>query len=138
MVILTTNAVENINKAMLRPGRLDAVINFERPDAYTAERLIRYYGGELVPQHEDLQAVGVALAGQIPAVIRECVERAKLSAIKLYGSAGLIDAAALLDAAEGMQWQLALLNGKADQATPEQQFGVAFQTAVRTAVQTLQ
>ena len=44
ITVLTTNHLENVNQAMLRPGRLDAIINVETPDAETAEKLVRYYG----------------------------------------------------------------------------------------------
>src|SRR5262249_9702485 len=33
ITILTTNHVDQINRAMLRPGRLDAVISIQAPDA---------------------------------------------------------------------------------------------------------
>jgi transitional endoplasmic reticulum ATPase len=81
MTILTTNHVERINKAMLRPGRLDAVISITPPDAEAAERLVRLYGRNLIPAEESLVEVGAELAGQIPATIRETVERAKLAMI---------------------------------------------------------
>lgn len=83
MLVLTTNEVDNIHRGMLRPGRLDAVIAIERPDAEAVGRLIRYYGGELLPADESLQEIGHLLAGNTPAVIREVVERAKLTAISL-------------------------------------------------------
>lgn len=111
MVILTTNNVEAIHKAMLRPGRLDAVINVLPPDAAAVERLIRLYGRGLVDENADLSVVGAALAGQIPAVIRECVERAKLAAIRLNeGYVSSVSQEALEDAALGMQNQLKLLS----------------------------
>lgn len=111
MVILTTNHIEHINKAMLRPGRLDAVINVLPPDAKTVEKLLHMYGRGLINPSEDLSQVGERLAGKIPAVIRECIERAKLSAIKLSkpGDKLVITSAALLDAAVGMDMQLKLL-----------------------------
>lgn len=113
MVVLTTNHVENINQAMLRPGRLDAIINFQAPDAKAVEALVRYYGKGLVRADGDITRVGAALAGQIPAVIRECVERAKLSAIKVQGASfDEIDADSMIDAAEGMKLQLDLLAEK--------------------------
>lgn len=110
MVILTTNHLENINPAMLRPGRLDAIINVLPPDAKAVEKLVRLYGGKLVPENADLTEVGTKLAGQIPAVIRECVERSKLAAIKLSNGGPLtLTGEALLDAALGMKNQLDLL-----------------------------
>lgn len=116
MVILTTNEVERIHPAMLRPGRLDAVINVKPPDAKAAERLIRMYGRGLIGENRSLRDVGMELEGQIPAVIREVVERAKLSAVRLgkeneHGQLYL-DEEALLDAAQTMNQQLDLLNQK--------------------------
>ena len=137
MVVLTTNHVEKINKAMLRPGRLDAVINVTAPDADAVEKLIRVYGRELIPVDEDLSGVGEHLEGRIPAVIRECVERAKLSALK-YGDKGKelsVSGKAMLDAAIGMKNQLELLEKKAkDQPSTLELFGATFQKAVARAV----
>lgn len=115
MVILTTNHLENINPAMLRPGRLDAIINVLPPDAAAVERLIRLYGRGLVPENVDLTEVGKKLAGHIPAIIRECVERSKLAAIKLSNGGPLvITAEALLDAATTMAQQMDLLTKAAN------------------------
>lgn len=58
ITVLTTNHLDNVNQAMLRPGRLDAIINVEAPDARTAERLVRYYGGTAINENEDLSSVG--------------------------------------------------------------------------------
>lgn len=112
MVILTTNHIDTINKAMLRPGRLDAIINVLPPDAEAVKRLIKLYARGLLAAETNLDMVAARLDGQIPAVIRECVERAKLSAIRLtHGLIGFqLDEAALNDASLGMQNQLALLN----------------------------
>lgn len=82
MCIFTTNHVEKIEKAMLRPGRLDAVITVLPPDAKAAEKLIRVYGRDLIGANEDLTQAAKELAGQIPAMIRETVERSKLFAIR--------------------------------------------------------
>lgn len=79
---LTTNAVENINQAMLRPGRLDAVISIRPPDAQAVERLMRLYARGRIDAKENLTEPSKVMEGQIPAVIREAVERSKLSAIR--------------------------------------------------------
>jgi len=81
MVILTTNHADKLNPVILRPGRLDAVISLRAPDAETVTRLIRFYAGKLVPDGVDLTGSSKELNGQIPASIRECVERAKLGMI---------------------------------------------------------
>lgn len=136
MIVLTTNHVNTINKAMLRPGRLDAVIEFEAPDALTAAKLVRTYGRELIPEREDLSAVGQSLAGCIPAVIREVVERAKLSSIKLAKGEGslTLTAPALLDAANGMKQQLELMRTEQKALTPAEQLGTGLTEVVRLAV----
>lgn len=79
MTILTTNHIEKIDKALLRPGRLDAVISIDAPDADAVARLIRHYAAEALDDSVSLEAVGVSLAGQIPASIAEVVKRAKLA-----------------------------------------------------------
>lgn len=81
IVVLTTNHIAQVDQFMLRPGRLDAVIPVPPPDADSVQRLIRLYARELLDPRADLTKVGNVLSGQIPAVIREVVERSKLSAI---------------------------------------------------------
>jgi transitional endoplasmic reticulum ATPase len=54
IVVLTTNAVTEINQALLRPGRLDAVVSVRAPDAGAVERLIRLYSRDLLRKDEDL------------------------------------------------------------------------------------
>lgn len=114
LTIFTTNDVAKIHQAAIRPGRLDAVIHVERPDALAAERLVRLYAGARLPASEDLSAVGVLLSGKIPAVIRECVERSKLYAISLGVTNGELTSQAILDASRTMEMQLELLEEKRD------------------------
>lgn len=114
MVVLTTNHVDDINKALLRPGRLDAVINVLPPDCEAVQKLIRLYGRGLVDPSEDLLAVGMELQGNIPAVVRECVERSKLAAIRMTepGAELKITGSCLMEAVKSMKNQLDLLNRK--------------------------
>ena len=111
IVALTTNHVDQISKAMLRPGRLDAVISVSPPDADAAIQLVRQYGRGLVDPTADLVEVGLSLAGQIPAVIREVTERSKLAAIhrSVTGSELIIQPEDLLASARSMISHLALL-----------------------------
>lgn len=87
MTVLTTNHLETINRAMLRPGRLDAVIRIGPPDVDAAIALIERYGSTSLDDDADAKPAAEILSGQIPAVIRESVERAKLFAIRRNGSA---------------------------------------------------
>lgn len=112
ITVLTTNNLNAINPAMLRPGRLDAVINVTEPDAPAAEKLVRIYGGSTIAADLDLTEVGETLAGQIPAVIAEVVKRAKLSQLKLQEEGSLVEnitAQALLDSMNSMRDQVSML-----------------------------
>lgn len=114
MVVLRSNAAENINRAMLRPGRLDAVLHIGPPDAAAVQKLLRVYGRKLIDKDEDLTQAGFILAGRIPAVIREVVERSKLYAIgRAPGAEFHLTGADIVRSAKGMEHHLALLEGKA-------------------------
>ena len=123
MCVLTTNFLENIDRALLRPGRFDAVIKIGVPDAETAERIFRAYAGDLLADSEDLTEAGVAAAGMIPASLREVVERAKLS--MLMESRDKLTAEDLYVSATGMQQHMALLTPPEEVATPEARLGAA-------------
>lgn len=111
VLVLTTNEVENIHQGMLRPGRLDAVIAVTRPDAEAVQRLIRQYAGSRLTSDENLTRVGSILAGSTPSVIREVVERAKLTALA-EGNSTILSEAALVTSAQTMRTQLDLLDRK--------------------------
>jgi transitional endoplasmic reticulum ATPase len=112
LVVLTTNDLNGINPAMLRPGRLDAVIDVLPPDAEAVEKLIRIYGGAAIASTTDLTGICAKMAGRIPAVIAEVVKRAKLAQLSMQ-SVGTkvtsLTSEALEEAAETMQSQLDLL-----------------------------
>ena len=125
VTVLTTNHVERINPAMLRPGRLDAVINVLPPDKAAVIELLKLYGGSMLEPGTDLEAAAELLKGTIPAVIRECVERAKLAAIRRApeGQGLTIDAQAMLDAAMSLKNQRELLNAKKENTPFDYRFG---------------
>lgn len=115
MVVLTTNFPEKIDKAALRPGRLDFVVKLKAPSAEAVQRLLRVYADDLLDAKEDLSEAGKELAGQIPATIKECVDRAKLGMIwrndtKLVGND-------LVIAAKSMRQHLELLNNEVPKPT---------------------
>lgn len=114
IVALTTNHLDKINPAMLRPGRLDAVIPVLAPDAEAVVRLLQIYGRGLIEDSKDLLEVGKTLAeeGAIPAMIREVVERSKLAAAGREDGEFKITARELHIAAKGMAQHLSLLKPK--------------------------
>jgi transitional endoplasmic reticulum ATPase len=101
MTVLTTNHIEKVQKAMLRPGRMDAIVNFVAPDAEAAQKLIRLFAGKLLKKGASLERLGEIVAGHIPATLREIVERSKLGMISRGDTA--ITEHDLIVAAESMK-----------------------------------
>ncbi len=138
ITILTSNHAENINRAMLRPGRLDAVLHIVAPDAKAAEKLMRLYARGLILDTEDLTNAGVELNGQIPAVIREVVERSKLYAVSRCVTPNdefTLKGSDLELAAKGMKEHLKLLNPSAAQPlNSNEQLGKALSLVVQDTV----
>lgn len=113
MVVLTTNAVEHIHQAMLRPGRLDAVIHVSEPDAKSVQRLIRLYGHSMIDADTDLSKAAQMMKGRIAAAVEEMVKRAKAAAISSNPETEVMDLRIsendLIAAASSMQNQLRML-----------------------------
>ena len=121
MCVLTTNNIEVVNRAMLRPGRLDAVIKVERPDADAVARLIRRYTGDVLAEDADLSAVGDELAGSTAAVVSEVCRRVKLTAIAKRGTVDSIDGDDLLRAAKGIAAQVELMESTEEYVPSERE-----------------
>lgn len=123
ITVLTTNHVERLETAMLRPGRLDAVISIKAPGADAVKRLVNLYARDLLKDGETLDKVGALLAGNIPATIREVVERSKLSMI-YRGDEELIEQD-LIVSGHNMQAHLELLKAKPAKKTQAEVLGEA-------------
>lgn len=137
ITVLTTNDLNSINAAMLRPGRLDAVINVTPPDAAAVEKLIRLYGAATIPADTNLTEVGKLLAGNIPAVIAEVVKRAKLSQLRLQPAGekvSTISSAALIEASKTMQAQVTLLRERSEAKVDEPTLDGLFRDMVSAVV----
>lgn len=118
IVVLTTNDLNAINPAMLRPGRLDAVIEVMPPDASAVEKLLRLYGGKAIDADTNLSKAGALLDGEIPAVIAEVVTRAKLAQLSLQAPGVPItklSEEALVASADSMAQQLKLLKDRSEE-----------------------
>ena len=88
ITILTTNKPAEINPMIIRAGRIDVTLFLDPPDAKAAEKLIRNYAAGRIAEQEDLTEAGKVLGGQIPAIIREVVDRSGLQAIARTGGKG--------------------------------------------------
>ena len=128
ITILTTNKMEDINAAFLRPGRIDTVVQFTEPDAKSAVRFVYLYGkaedgSNLIAQlsEEDEVRVGEALAGYVPAFIAEAVQKAKRVAIYDHGNdiSGKVTAEHLVAAANVLRAHKALMDGKKEPSEEE-------------------
>jgi transitional endoplasmic reticulum ATPase len=136
MVIFSTNHPERINNALLRPGRIDTKIVIMPPDAKAAEKLVRFYAKDTLPDYADLTETGKLLDGNIPAAIREVVERAKLAAMLITpaGQHVTITVKDLNLSAKSMEPHLARLRQKPVRPTTVvQEFGEAVGTALAKA-----
>lgn len=128
ITIVTTNNVGAITQAMLRPGRLDTIIEMRAPDAEAAERLVRHYAGKQLAPHEDISEVSQRLAGCIPAMIREAVDRSKLGAVMRSEETGaecLITAEDIAVSATSMESHMRLLNGVKEREPSELELAAA-------------
>jgi transitional endoplasmic reticulum ATPase len=113
ITVFTTNDIKAIHQGMMRPGRLDAIIEVTPPDAVAAEKLVRMYAGDTLAPNADLTEVGQVLNGQIPAVISEVVKRAKLHQLTMQPkgeSVISLSSKAFLHAAKSITRQVEMLN----------------------------
>lgn len=97
-LVMTSNNVDAIATPLKRPGRSNLVMEFPPPDREAVGRLLRYYAGDALPEDCDISECCAVMEGQIPAAITECVERAKIVALRQTGSATLTPEALLASA----------------------------------------
>ena len=113
MAVMTTNHVDRVHKGMLRPGRLDAVIEVAELDRNGVERLVKaIVDSKKLDPDVDYDKVYAAMAGFLPAFIREAVNRSiQFSITRLGGSVEyIISTDDLVNAALSLHSQLGLLN----------------------------
>lgn len=138
MAGFTTNFVEKLDKGVLRPGRLDAVIHIAELDAEGYERLIRALIPErLLSKRADMAAVTTGFEGFLPAFAAEAVQRAmRYSIVRNAGKAGVITTEDLVDAAQGMRAHLDLMaraqHTGSDVVTLDDVFTEAVQSAMES------
>lgn len=113
IMVLTTNHLDRIHKGMLRPGRLDAMVEIAGLDRNGVEKLIK----AVVPQGRlaadvDYDAVYASMSGFLPAFVREAITRAVSFAVTRAQGKGsyVIDTPDLIHAARSLEPQLRALN----------------------------
>jgi transitional endoplasmic reticulum ATPase len=112
VAVLTTNHVEKIHKAMLRPGRLDALIPIEGLDRNGIERMVRaHVPADQLESDIDFDAVAEAMDEYLPAFVKESIDRARrFSLDRNEGVPGTLTTDDLVYGAEGLRAQLDLMN----------------------------
>jgi hypothetical protein len=98
------------------------------PTDEAVQRLLKVFAGDLLLADQSLTGAAKELSGQIPASIRECVERAKLGMIG-RGDTKLADED-LVIAAQTMKNHLALLNAKRAEETPAERLAKSLHEVV--------
>ncbi|GAA0005952.1 AAA family ATPase [Bradyrhizobium diazoefficiens] len=78
VVIGATNAIDRVDDAILRPGRLEKTVEVPRPDADGALNILRFHLDGDAPG--DLSALGPVLAGRTGAEIMHVVRSARRAA----------------------------------------------------------
>jgi hypothetical protein len=99
------------------------VISIGLPDADSVQRLIRRYSSGHLAAHEPLDTIGNELAGWTPAVIREVVDRSKLTMIGEDRNEIIEDD--LLVSVRGMKNHLDLLAPKVAEVSVPEAYGMA-------------
>lgn len=110
MMVLTTNHPERINKAMLRPGRLDAVVEIGALDQMGVTRMIE----AIVPERNreadlDYMSIYEAMEGFLPAFVKEAIDRAIRYAIARDEPSMVLTTTDFVFAADGLKPQLKMM-----------------------------
>lgn len=110
MAGFTSNFADKLDKSVVRPGRLDAVIPVGSLDANGYERLVKVLVGENLAPEIDFPQVAEAYEGMLPAFAAEAAQRAvRYSITRNQGRPAEISTADLVDAAFGMKAHLDLM-----------------------------
>lgn len=78
ILVASTNEIERVDRALLRPGRLEKVIEIQLPDAAGAVNILRFHLAGEIP--DDLTPLGPLLAGSTGAEIMYIVRSARRAA----------------------------------------------------------
>lgn len=108
MALFTTNHPDRLHRGMMRPGRLDAVIELSGLDAAGVRRLVEAtIPVALRAADIDWDAVGLAFDGLLPAFAKEAIDRSQRYAIARSGGVPqVIETADLVGAAGGIRPQV--------------------------------
>lgn len=111
MIAMSTNHIDRVPPSMLRPGRMDYVIEVAEHDRAATEKLIRVVvARDKLADGVDFDAVYAAMGGFLPAFVRATADRARSFAIhRMAGSTDyVLTTEDLVGAARSLHAQLKL------------------------------
>lgn len=137
MCVLTTNFVEKIHKAMLRPGRLDAIIHIGDLDRNGTRRLVEaLVPPELLADGIDWDALFESHEGFTPSFSAGSIDRAKCHNInRNQGKASQLTTHDLVAGANELRHQLYIMEGAKD-TMPKDTLSSAMQAIVAPLIAT--
>lgn len=110
MAVLTTNHPDRIHKGMVRPGRLDAVIEIAELDRNGIERMIRANVPVAKLSNDlDMDLIAKAMDGYLPAFVKEAIDRTARYSIARTGTVSLLTTDDFVYAANGLRPQLEMM-----------------------------
>ena len=95
MVIAATNRVEDLDAALLRPGRFDHLVEVGLPDASAREAILSVHLADRPTEPLDLCAVAAATDGLSGADLAQAVDRAAYSAARRAAAAAGVELGAM-------------------------------------------
>jgi transitional endoplasmic reticulum ATPase len=86
VVVGATNRADRIDRALLRPGRFDLVLEMPAPDRAAREAMLRLHAGRMaLAEDVDLAALAAALEGGVGADVAGLCRLAALAALARAG-----------------------------------------------------
>ncbi len=132
--VMTTNHEESITKGMLRPGRLDALIEIAHLDRGGVERMVQSKVAADMLDDIDYDLVFEACEGYLPAFVAESVDRAMLASITRGGGILLpLTTADIRNGAMSLRPQFVLMEKASEVDTPPI-FETVFRNTIREAI----
>lgn len=138
VLTLTTNVVDNIHKGMMRPGRIDAMIDFGALGRNGMMRMIE----AIVPADErteelDYDAIYSTMEDYLPAFVREAIDHTRRYALARTGEVGTqLVTEDFIKAGDGLRRQFTRMNaaseGQSKPTLDEAVAGVVAETLDRT------
>lgn len=111
ITVLTTNHLESINKAFLRAGRIDSLVEMKPLNSVTGAQFLQRFasdknGNSLLTPDMDYTEAASALTGIVPAFASEVINKAKMYA--MYNNRELLEPTDIITASDSFKEHIRL------------------------------